>query len=82
MSLLDEYAKDFDRGVKAQGEELVQSGKVTISKSEPDSVEADVSDAVVYHSTIGCNPAEGMWYSCTCPTFQEHDTLCRHLWAR
>ena len=80
MRALQVIQRDFSHKTRERGEEYYRRGTVEIIDSEPNRVRARVQGSNLYHLSIGWDGSQYS-YSCSCPRFQEHDDLCKHIWA-
>ena len=82
MSLraLQTIQSDFTKSTRHKGEDYFRRRTVTILDHDATRIRARVRGTYEYEVSIGWDGSEYS-YDCTCPHFQDHGELCKHVWA-
>ena len=80
MRALQVIRRDFSHKTRERGKDYYRRGAVEIVDSEPNHIRARVQGTDLYNLSIDWDGSQYS-YSCSCPRFQEHEDLCKHIWA-
>ena len=80
MRALQAIQSDFSRKTRESGEDYYRRGVVEIIDSQPNRVLARVQGSRLYDVNVGWSGSEYSYF-CTCPHYEEHGELCKHIWA-
>ncbi|MGD0389305.1 MAG: DEAD/DEAH box helicase [Tepidisphaeraceae bacterium] len=80
MRALQAIQSDFSRKTRERGEDYYRRGMVKIIDSQPNRVLARVQGTQLYDVNVGWSGSEYSYF-CTCPRYEEHNELCKHVWA-
>jgi superfamily II DNA or RNA helicase len=80
LRALQAIQSDFSRKTRESGEDYYRRGVVEIIDSQPNRVLARVQGSRLYDVNVGWSGSEYSYF-CTCPHYEEHGELCKHIWA-
>src|ERR1700722_18641608 len=80
LRALQAIKRDFSHETRHRGEEYYRRGAVEIIDTQPNRVRARVRGTNIYDLSVEWDGSQYS-YSCTCPRFQQHEDLCKHIWA-
>jgi SWIM zinc finger len=80
LRALQTIQADFTKSTRYKGEDYFRRRTVTILDHDATRIRASVRGTYEYEVQIGWDGSEYS-YDCTCPHFQDHGELCKHVWA-
>jgi hypothetical protein len=80
LRALQAIQSDFSRTTRLKGEDYFRRGTVDIVEHDPSRVVAQVQGGDNYDVQIGWNGSEYSYF-CSCPHYEDHGALCKHIWA-
>jgi hypothetical protein len=80
LRALQTLQRDFGKTTRHKGEIYFRQRRVHIIDHDSTRIRAHVQGSYEYEVNIGWDGSE-YTYDCTCPHFEDHGQLCKHLWA-
>jgi len=80
LRAIQELRNDFTRTTRHKGEDYFRRKAVKIMDHDATRIRARVQGSELYNVDIQWG-GEEFTYDCSCPHFEQHGELCKHLWA-
>jgi superfamily II DNA or RNA helicase len=80
MSQIDTLGRHVRQKIKIRGGDYFARNAVRILFADPDFVSAKVTGSQIYEVDLEREGNE-LIFSCDCPYFEEHQEVCKHVWA-
>lgn len=81
MPSIRDLAPDFSRQVRDRGEDYFREGRVSLVRGTNHSAYARVRGSTTYVVDVQWDKEGIVEASCTCPYYEGHLDLCKHIWA-
>ena len=80
MSNLDKLGRRVQQRIKIRGRDYFARNAVRILFADPDFVSAKVTGSQIYEVDLE-RDGRLLIFSCDCPYFDDHQEVCKHVWA-
>jgi len=80
MSLANAFESQFRGDIRFRGQVYLKTDRVTISRVEPDRIEAVVVDGTEYRTSLERDEGQ-LRMACNCWPADRPSPTCKHLWA-
>jgi superfamily II DNA or RNA helicase len=80
MNLRAQLTHFVTSNARKKGTAYFEEGRVSLLLHEANRVEATVSGSSLYGVALR-REGQQLFGSCTCPYFDDHDEICKHVWA-